>query len=140
MNDKTHKFTTSVPYGFGWTLPNNPSTVTVEEVLDYYDTYIEELEAKIQEQDGQVGSRSNVKGILKFNLEDPHANRAFKRACSATDAYQVLDCIANDIFRPARKHGYDDESLNDNEEVIGKLEDMFYELLKEYDINLDDLE
>jgi hypothetical protein len=102
--------------------------------------YIKQVNKLAKEQDIQVDSRSNVKGILKFNLEDPHANRAFKRACSATDAYLVLHCIANEIFRPARKHGYDDQSLNNNEEVIGKLEDMFYELLEKYGINLDDLE
>jgi hypothetical protein len=102
--------------------------------------YIIQVNKHKEEQDSKVDSSSNVAGILQFNLEDPQTNRAFKRACSATDAYQVLDCIANEIFRPARKHGYDDESLNDNEEVIGKLEDMFYELLCEYNINLDDLE
>lgn len=87
-----------------------------------------------------------AKASLRFDLEDHHDRLAHKRAISATDAYLALNSIANDIFRPARKHGYNDERLRDAYEderiskIIGLLEEKFYEILKEHNVNLDDLE
>jgi hypothetical protein len=68
-------------------------------------------------------------------------------------AHMALWEISQEIFRPARKHGYSDNRLNtllestrpmkeDGEEfpsgyeVVSKLEEKFYEILSEYDIKL----
>jgi hypothetical protein len=99
------------------------------------------------------------KAVLRFNLDDFSEEKAFKRAVKSTDAYLVLHSIANEIFRPARKHGYsgneflnklienspdvvDEDGVESNlaTSVVGSLESMFYEILERYDVNLDDLE
>jgi len=100
----------------------------------------------------------NEIGKLEYNLEEPHSKKAFRRASSADDAYIALHQIANEVFRPARKHGYADEEIaemisksgtfkdkngwdvNTSTEVIGLLEQMFYKILEEHQVDLDDLE
>ena len=95
----------------------------------------------------------NQKGILEFDLEEPDARDAFKRAVLADDSYMVLNEISDEIFRPHRKHGYSDrriqnyideldKKLKDDEEnpileVISLLEDNFRDILTEHAINLD---
>ncbi len=97
-----------------------------------------------------------MKGILEFNLEESFERAAHKRAINASTAYLCLWDIGQEIFRPARKHGYSDEpKLNellrwkedgDNqvaeavEEAISILEKKFYGMLEERGISLDDLE
>jgi len=99
-----------------------------------------------------------MKGKLEFDLDEPSDRLAHKRCVSATDAYIALHEIANKVFRPARKHGYDDKRLNElmetsreiidkdgcetrlGYEIISVLEDRFYKILEEYNVNLDDLE
>jgi len=92
------------------------------------------------------------KATLKFNLNDPDDRSEHKRAVNATNVYIALNEIANEVFRPARKHGYQDSKLNkmielsgENEEgynivelAIGMLEDKFYEILSSRGIDLDD--
>jgi len=93
------------------------------------------------------------KGILEFDLEEPDARDAFKRAVLADDAYMVLHEISDEIFRPARKHGYPDrriqnyindldQKLRDNEqnpilEVLSLLEENFRDILTEHGIVLE---
>ena len=96
-------------------------------------------------------------GRLEYNLEEPYAKNAFKRACSADDVYIALHDIAQQIFRPARKHGYQDQEIQSKLENCGTypdgefegshghdlvrlLEKSFYRILEERDVNLDDLE
>lgn len=89
-----------------------------------------------------------MKAKLEFNLDETHDIYAFKRASSATDAYLALSAIANEIFRPARKHGYPDVELTAllenaggyGEEIVSRLEDKFYEILRQYKVDLGDLE
>ena len=98
-----------------------------------------------------------MKAILKFNLDDHEDKMEYKRAMNGTNAYIALHRIANEIFRPHRKHGYHGEiqekldkcglvtdehgsSVRNGEEVISLLEDKFYIILAEYDINLSDLD
>jgi len=95
-----------------------------------------------------------MKAKLIFNLEEPEEIAAHRRAVSATDAYIALSEIANEIFRPARKHGYPETILNklievcpDNEEgynvgseIISQLETKFYEILTDNKISLEDLD
>jgi len=98
-----------------------------------------------------------MKAILEFDLEDHEEKMEHKRAISATDAYIALSQIANEIFRPHRKHGYHGEiqeklekcgshtdengfEIGNGEEVISLLEDKFYAILAEYSVDLSDLE
>jgi len=67
----------------------------------------------------------------------------------AQDMVSALSEIANDIFRPARKHGYNDREINElidkcgtdkdgdyyGPELIGLLEDKFYIIMNERGIN-----
>lgn len=85
---------------------------------------------------------------LKFDLEDPDDRAAHKRCISATDAYLALWELQQEIFRPARKHGYDDLEINellaaDSDDialdVIGLLESKFFEILERNGIKLEDL-
>lgn len=59
------------------------------------------------------------------------------------DNYKLLvDAIRQELFRPARKHGYDDRHIqglvdklgDDAVELIGHLEDRYNDLLDRYDI------
>lgn len=86
------------------------------------------------------------KSTLEFNLNDMEDQRALTRSIKADSAYRSLWDTANEVFRPARKHGYQDEKIQllvesigvDAETLIGLLEDKFYEILKDNDINLDE--
>lgn len=97
-----------------------------------------------------------MKGILEYDLNDFDEKLAHKRACNADSAYIALHEIANLIFRPNRKHGYSKEieelfekceeiktddgyDTNAGTEIIDKLESMFYSILQDNGIDLDDL-
>jgi hypothetical protein len=89
-----------------------------------------------------------VKAILKFDL--PEEQEEYNRAIKGSDAYSVLWDIAQEIFRPHRKHGYPNqelenliqrsEELEDGEllgnRIISILEDMFYEMINDRNIEL----
>lgn len=96
-----------------------------------------------------------MRAKLTFDLSDPDDRNEFTRCTKATDAYIALWDIGQEIFRPHRKHGYSDSRVQelidkcptfktkDGEtdycsEVIEKLEEMFYEILREHGINLDE--
>lgn len=85
------------------------------------------------------------KAILEFDLSDHHEKQEHRRAVNNLDAYLSLWDIAQEIFRPHRKHGYPNSELqkllDSNEavgEAIGILETQFYEILKHYGVNLDE--
>lgn len=73
-------------------------------------------------------------------------------ALKGVDYRFALQDIANDIFRPARKHGYPDEEINnilnkindlepDNnlgEELVSLLEKKFYNILRSRDLEIYD--
>lgn len=98
-----------------------------------------------------------AKAILEYNLQDIDDRHDFKLANKASDMYLVLWDVAQEIFRPYRKHGYNNSRLNDmidqsgktldvdgyestyGYEIVETLEKMFYELLEERGINLDEL-
>ncbi len=83
-----------------------------------------------------------MKAILEFNLSDPDEREAHLRAVKVNDAYCALWEIAQDVFRPARKHGYPDLDLNELlkneqvEEAISLLEKKFYQILEDREIVL----
>jgi len=67
--------------------------------------------------------------------EDVGRLRLFQQAESMA---LLLDEIENTIFRPNRKHGYNDPTLDDESvnEAIERLEDMYYQLKNEYNVDL----
>lgn len=88
-----------------------------------------------------------MKAILEFNLEEPFEQQAHRRAIKSTDAYLAIMAIRDEVFRPHRKHGYADTGLQahfteDSTSsaayyVTEKLEEMFFDILNEYGIDLD---
>ncbi len=60
----------------------------------------------------------------------------------ATDMLSALRDIGNDVFRPARKHGYADSRIQSllttlgepGEELVSLLEDLYCKILRDYDI------
>lgn len=86
-----------------------------------------------------------MKAILEFNL--PEENAEFKNAVSANCMKSVLYDISQNIFRPARKHGYSDRRMakfldsdgclkQEIADAIGVLEDMYCELLSENNLSI----
>jgi hypothetical protein len=81
-----------------------------------------------------------MKATLTFTL--PEESEEFEIAVSAGRAYSALHSIANQVFRPARKHGYSEEELdklNDNDDVnraIELLEEKFWQILNEHKIEI----
>lgn len=88
---------------------------------------------------------------LKFNVETPEDERAAIRAVTVDAVYAALERIANEVFRPARKHGYQDPeiaalltesaALSGQEcaarsELIGLLEKKFFEILEDYRVEI----
>jgi hypothetical protein len=85
-----------------------------------------------------------MKHIIEFNL--PEDREELKILMSAGDLSLVVDDVANEIFRPARKHGYSEqyhklnELINQNPElatdIIEELEKMFFQILENHNITL----
>lgn len=81
-----------------------------------------------------------MKAALFFNL--PKEAAEFEMAKKAPDLYSALCTINREIFRPARKHGYADEKLEELtqdekvREAIFLLEKKFGEILQEHDITI----
>lgn len=85
-----------------------------------------------------------MKKILEFNC--PEENEEYRLHERGPRAFIALERIGNELFRPARKHGYPEGAISefleknegnrDNlEELIGILEQEFYNILKEEDCN-----
>jgi hypothetical protein len=51
------------------------------------------------------------KGFLKFDLSDEWEGLAHRRAINADRVYESINDVGNEIFRPARKHGYGGSEL-----------------------------
>ena len=104
-----------------------------------------------------------AKATLEFDLDNPEDVAAHQRVLNVDRLYLVLHEISNRLFRPARKHGYgnhshvqqcidmasdanleiDDFEVEDHKcdvvtSAISKLEVDFYELLEEYNIDMED--
>lgn len=52
-----------------------------------------------------------MKATLEFNL--PEEQEEFQNAAQAGKMSSAFWAIGNDVFRPARKHGYSDQRLHD---------------------------
>ena len=95
---------------------------------------------------------STKKGILEFNLDEPYAQEEMETALKAMTYKSVLSEIQNEVFRPARKHGYPDRNIeeliekcgidkceNGEEyhlaiELIEKLEERFIEIIRDNEL------
>lgn len=86
-----------------------------------------------------------MKAILEFNL--PEEQSEFDLATKAGNMHAALWDIAQEVFRPARKHGYSDSVIQElvnrsdiqddaGTELVSQLEKLFYEILEKYNIDL----
>jgi len=87
-----------------------------------------------------------MKASLHFNL--PEEQNEFEDAVALGKMKAVLWDISQEIFRPARKHGYADHRMkkfvdengdlkDDVAEAIGVLEEMFYDFIREYNVSIE---
>jgi hypothetical protein len=86
-----------------------------------------------------------MKAVLIFEL--PEDKEDFDLARKATDFSMALNDIQNEVFRPARKHGYDDkqiqvlvDELDDKSEgkateLISLLEERYYKIINNYGLS-----
>jgi len=86
---------------------------------------------------------------VRFKIDNTDEKKSAIRMLKADDAYEALWEIAQEIFRPHRKHGYPDGKLqeiiendyNDEDEgvleAISILEEKFYDILEENGINFE---
>jgi hypothetical protein len=98
---------------------------------------------------------SYIKGLRESKLElnislPPGEEEMLQHHLSGPKYHHAFYEIQQEIFRPARKHGYNDRDLNMllemagkdeegysiGESIIGKLEEMFLEYLSEKDISI----
>lgn len=88
---------------------------------------------------------------ITFDLSDFDAKYDFKEMLQASDMKLALWKIADEVFKPHRRHGYpenpnineylnsDVEAINEcSRTIIGELESKFYEILKDLKISLED--
>jgi hypothetical protein len=86
-----------------------------------------------------MNSTSQI-ATLQFDLEDPYAKEEYLKCIHADRMVQLLEYVQEDIFRPARKHGYSNRhksELNRLIEIpevaraIELLEDLYYDAKKD---------
>jgi hypothetical protein len=75
-----------------------------------------------------------VKAILEFNL--PEDQEEYDKCTKASNMSLALWHTAQDVFRPARKHGYNDVAIqllleklgDDGYELVSLLEQKFWDI------------
>jgi hypothetical protein len=81
--------------------------------------------------------------VIKFTL--PEEQEEMRLAMTAGEMHSALWDIAQEVFRPARKHGYPQREIQEaldkcnegeGEELVHLLERRFYEILEEHGIKL----
>ncbi len=82
-----------------------------------------------------------MKVTLEFNL--PEEKEEFELMQKANVMSYALERISNEIFRPAREHGYSDDEIQklieESEKarlLVDLLEQKFYSILEEFNINV----
>lgn len=83
-----------------------------------------------------------MKATLTFNL--PEDDIDFVMASRGNYCFMALDRVVNEVFRPARKHGYGDIMIqqiidkvgDDAINLIGLLEQKFWHILADEKIDL----
>ena len=86
-----------------------------------------------------------MKITMTFNMPDDASEHTL--AMKASDLYLCLWDTTQEVFRPARNHGYSDAAITKcleqcgehGEELVGLLEGKFHEILSERGVNLDEL-
>jgi len=86
-----------------------------------------------------------MRAILKFDLSDPDDLEEFALVNKARKMQVALYEIAEEVFRPARKHGYPnakpfmhiDDWSEETQKVVSELSDMFYAVLEQNNITLE---
>lgn len=88
-------------------------------------------------------------GTLHFNLDTPGGRMAMARALAADNAYQALSEVREQLFRPARKHGYGRQEIANALEIANKetdgagtllvalLEDLYTNILRDLSIDME---
>jgi len=86
-----------------------------------------------------------MKVTINYDLDNEEDRSSYERHRIAAGACHALWEISQKVFRPARKHGYSDirieklmRSFDDSEELIGLLEELFFEILDDNGVGLDD--
>lgn len=79
---------------------------------------------------------------VRIGFKLPEEQHELDLALAAGKMASALHEIANEVFRPARKHGYQDGSLQDmlnahpaGAELVARLEDLFHMIIREHDLN-----
>lgn len=134
------------------------------EDIDTFRPHLQKLCDAVQEQtvisdpdtdDGyRLDQNTTLEGVIKCNLADPYSYKDFLKMMQASYFIKALYDIGQRVFRPARKHGYceggkvltqlcsddNDEKLADyGTDLVGEMEDLYYEILEENGINLDEV-
>lgn len=81
------------------------------------------------------------KAVLEFNL--PEEREDFEEALAGWSYRLALSEVMEQVFRPARKHGYNNEEVRyllkklgpEGNELIGLLEEMAYGIINERNLN-----
>ena len=81
------------------------SSTEGKELLDKVQTLCEDYKET-------QGVESSVKATVEFDLEDDYGKHLFNIMSNAENVYEALIRMRNEIFRPIRKHGYNDSNLN----------------------------
>lgn len=77
---------------------------------------------------------------------DQHGEAHLRRVLGANAAYAALWDIGQEVFRPAREHGYSDQEIQGQLDKAGDaglklvslLEKKFYEILEEHRVSMED--
>jgi hypothetical protein len=84
-----------------------------------------------------------MKATLEFNL--PEDRSEFTLACNGAKYHSAIWDISQEVFRPARKHGYSgNQRLNELleapgvSEAIDHLAEIFYRILDEHEVSTDE--
>jgi len=89
-----------------------------------------------------------MKITLEFDSNNEDDMERYETMMKASKYQAVIESVRNEIFRPARKHGYPDSNINKliedcgvtheqygrGEEIISKLEEIWGEILERYEI------
>lgn len=80
-----------------------------------------------------------MKITIELDLSDENDLAKYECIKQADGMSLALFDIANDVFRPHRKHGYSDVDIKLTDDVvdaIGKLEEMFWKIVNERGVEI----
>lgn len=80
---------------------------------------------------------------INFEIDNDFDVQECLQALSHQKAFTALDEVTQQIFRPARKHGYSDRKIqellekcgDDGYELVSKLEELYRDILEENEIS-----